>query len=331
MAEGRGVLVHCETDEGRLTALSTEVLSAGYGLAQDLGEKLSAVLIGSGVAALAQEAVAWGADEVFVVDEPWLGTSAEAHLAVMASVVARLAPKIVLCGQTPLGRDLAPRLAFRLDSAATLDCVALAIDPASRRLLQTKPVYGGNAQAVFTCESDPQIATVRSKAMSPRARDSERTGEIVTLPSGIDPSSLRVRVVEEHREDAAGVKLEEAEVIVAGGRGMGGAESFGQLEELARLLRGAVGASRPPCDNGWVPDGMQIGLTGKIVAPDLYIAVGLSGSSQHLSGCSGAKTIVALNKDPEANVFKVAHYGVLGDWTKTLPAFTAKVKELVAE
>lgn len=331
MAEYKDVLVHCETAEGKLTSIAIELLGAGSRLAHDLGEKLGAVLTGSNITGLAQEAIAFGADKVYVVDDPLLKDYlTDAYFSVMEKVVKQAMPQILLFGQTSLGRDLAPRLAFRLKTAASLDCVALAIDPSSKRLLQTKPVYGGNAQAIFMCESYPQIATVRSKAISPLGKDTSRKGEIITIIAGIDPSAVRTKLLEKKIEPAAGIKLEEAHVIVSGGRGIGSAEGFKQLEELARLLKGAVGASRPPCDNGWVPDNLQIGLTGKIVSPDLYIAVALSGSSQHLSGCSGAKTIVAINKDPEANIFRMAHYGVVGDWKKAIPAFIAKVRQLVA-
>ena len=192
----------------------------------------------------------------------------------------------------------------------------------------TKPVYGGNAQAIQICDSDPQVATVRAKSMTPLAKDESRNGEIVNLAAGLDPALIRTRVIE-RKVESSGVKLEDAKVIVSGGRGIGGAEGFKQLEELARALKGAVGASRPACDNKWVSDNLQIGLTGKIVSPELYIAVALSGSSQHLSGCSGAKVIVAINKDSEANIFKVAHYGIVADWKKALPSFTAKIKELM--
>ena len=332
MAEYKDVLVHCETDEGKLTSIATELLGAGSRLAHDLGEKLCAVLTGSNISGLAQEAIAFGADKVYVVDDPLLKDYlTDTYLLVMDKVVKQVTPQILLFGQTPLGRDLAPRLAFKLNTAASLDCVALAIDSASKRLLQTKPVYGGNAQAIFLCESNPQIATVRSKSMAPLAKDTARKGEVITIAGGIDPSAIRAKLLEKKVEAAAGIKLEEAHVIVTGGRGIGSVEGFKQLEELAKLLKGAVGASRPPCDSGWVSDNLQIGLTGKIVSPDLYIAVALSGSSQHLSGCSGAKTIVAINKDPEANIFKVAQYGVVGDWKKTLPAFTEKVKQLVTQ
>lgn len=331
MAEYKGVLVHCEVAEGKLAAIATELLGCGRKLADELKQELCAVLTGSGVSGIAKEAAAYGADKVYVVDDPLLKDyQTDSYVIVMEKVVKQVMPQILLIGQTSIGRDLASRLAFRLETAASLDCVELAIDSGSKRLQQTKPVYGGNAQAVFTCESNPQIATVRAKAMQPLERDDSRKGEVITVDAGIDSSAIRTRVLEKMPEVVEGIRLEDAEVVVCGGRGVGSAEGFKQLEDLAKLLKGAVGASRPPCDNGWVSDGLQIGLTGKIVAPSLYVAVGLSGSSQHMSGCSGSKAVVAINKDPEANIFKVAQYGIVEDWKKVLPAFTEKVKELVS-
>jgi electron transfer flavoprotein alpha subunit len=166
--------------------------------------------------------------------------------------------------------------------------------------------------------------------MSPLERDDSRQGEVITIEAGLDPSAIRTKTLEKVAETVAGIRLEDAEVVVSGGRGIGGADGFKQLEELTKLLKGAVGASRPACDNGWVPDVLQVGLTGKVVTPELYIAVALSGSSQHMSGCSGAKNIVAINKDPEANIVKLARFAVIGDWKKVIPAFTSKVKELLA-
>jgi len=331
MAENKGVLIFCETKEGKLAAIATELLGCGRKLADDLGQELSAVLVGSGVSELAKEAIAYGADKVYVVDDPQLKDyQTDSYVSVMGKVVGQAAPRILLMGQTSLGRDLAPRLAFRFKTAASLGCLELAIDPQSKLLLQTKPVYGGNAQAVFVCESLPQIATVRAKTMTPLEPDPSRKGEVAKIDAALDPSAIRTKVLEKVAEKITGIKLEDAEVIVCGGRGIGGAEGFTQLEELAKLLKGAVGATRPPCDNEWVPAGAQIGLTGKIVAPELYIAIALSGSSQHMSGCSGSKTIVAINKDPEANIFREARFGLVGDWKKALPAFTEKLKELLA-
>ncbi len=329
MADCQGVLVFCETFEGKISSISAELLGAGSRLARESGQTLQAVILGSDLGGSPDEAIACGADKVYAVDDPVLKDYlTDAYLMVMEKVVKQVAPSILILGQTPIGRDLAPRLAFRLNSAAVLDCVALAIDSATKRLLMTKPVYGGNAQAVQICDVDPQVVTIRAKTMSPLVRDASRKGEIVNVPAGIDPALIKTRLIE-RKIESAGVKLEDARVIVSGGRGMGSADGFRQLEDLARTLKGAVGASRPACDNKWVSDHLQIGLTGKIVSPELYIAVALSGSSQHLSGCSGAKVIVAINKDAEANIFKVAHYGIVADWKKALPSFAAKVKELV--
>jgi len=332
MAENKGVLVLCETKEGKLASISTELLGGGRKLADDLGQELSAALVGSGIGNLAKEAIAYGADKVYVVDDPILKDyQTDTYLPVMEKVVGQAMPQVLIMGQTSIGRDLAPRLAFRLNTAASLGCLELAIDPASKKLLQTKPVYGGNAQAVFITESFPQIATVRPKAMAPLEPDPSRKGEVVNVDAALDASAIRTKVLEKVPEEVAGIKLDDAEVVVSGGRGIGGTEGFAQLEELARLLKGAVGATRPPCDNGWVPAGAQVGLTGKIVTPDLYIAVALSGSSQHMSGCSASKTIVAINKDAEANIFREARFGVVGDWKKIVPAFTEKLKELLAK
>ena len=331
MSEYKGVMIYAEVAEGKLAATSTELLGCGRKLADELGEELCAVLAGSNISNLAQEVIAFGADKVYVVDDPLLKDyQTDSYISVMEKVIKQVMPQILLLGQTSIGRDLAPRLAFKLDTVATMDCLELAIDPDSKLMLQTKPVYGGNAQAIYTCESYPQIATVRAKAMSPLERDDSRHGEVITIEAGLDPSSIRTKVLEKVAETIEGIRLEDAEVVVSGGRGIGNAEGFKQLEELAKILKGAVGATRPPCDNGWVPDLLQVGLTGKIVTPELYIAVALSGSSQHMSGCSGSKNIIAINKDPEANIVRLARFAVIGDWKKVIPAFTNKVKELLA-
>jgi electron transfer flavoprotein alpha subunit len=331
MAEYKGVMIFCEAAEGKLAPSAAELLGGGRKLADDLGQELSAVLVGSGIKDLAQEAIAFGADKVYLVDDPLLKDyQTDSYVLAMEKVVKQAMPQIILMGQSAIGRDLAPMLAFRLNTAASLGCLEVAIDPQSKLMLQTKPVYGGNAQAVFVSNAFPQIATIRAKAMTPLEPDKSRKGEVVTIDAALDPKAIRARVVEKVSEKVEGIRLEDAKVVVSGGRGIGSAEGFKQLEELASLLKGAVGATRPPCDNEWVPAGAQIGLTGKIVTPDLYIAVALSGSSQHMSGCSGSKAIVAINKDPEANIFREARFGVVGDWKKVVPALTNKLKELLA-
>jgi electron transfer flavoprotein alpha subunit len=331
MADNKGVMIITEITEGKLSAISTELLGCGRKLADQLGQQLSAVLLGSDVKGYAQEAIAYGSDKVYVVEDAMLGSyQVDSYTAAIQKIVKEAAPSIILLGQTSVGSDIAPRLAFRLKTAATLDCVNLEIDKDTKRLLQTKPVYGGNAQAIFITDTDPQIVTVRAKSMSPLAKNDSRKGEVVKIDAGLDASLVRTKIIDKVKEAVEGVKLEDASIIVTGGRGIGGPEGFKQLEELAKVMKGAVGATRPACDNGWMPEKAQVGLTGKIVTPDLYIAVGVSGASQHLAGCSGSKTIVAVNKDSEANIFRIAHYGVVGDWKKVLPAFTAKVKELIS-
>jgi len=330
MADNKGIMIIAEVVNGALVAISKELLGAGRKLAGTLGEEVSAVLIGSGVAGAAQEAITSGADKVYVVDDEVLKDyRTDAYVTAAEKVIKEANPRIILAGQTTIGRDLMPRLAFRLNTAVTMDCVDLEIDAGTKTLQMTKPVYGGNARAIFTSDLLPQMATVRAKAMSAIPPDSARKGEVVTVAAGIDGAAVRTNVLQKVVAEVEGIKLEDAAIVVTGGRGIGGPDGFKQLEELAKILKGAVGASRPPCDNGWVPETIQIGLTGKIVSPDVYIAVALSGSSQHLAGCSGSKNIIAVNRDPEANIFKEARFGVVGDWKKVVPAFTTKVKELL--
>lgn len=330
MASSAAVVVVAETESGKITSVTLELLGCARGLADKVGGPVVAALAGNGVKALGTQLIAAGADQVLVADNPALNDySTDSYLQVMEQAVRQSAPQIVLLGQTAIGRDLAPRLAFRLDTGLATDCIDLDIDPQSKGLLATRPVYGGNARATFTIETRPQVATVRAKVMSPLPPNPARSGQVVSLDTPIN--TPRSKLVEKVKEEVKGVKLEDAEVVVSGGRGIGGSEGFQQLVELANILRGAVGATRAACDNSWWPATAQVGLTGKIVVPTLYIAVALSGSSQHMAGCSGAKTIVAINKDPEANIFKESQLGVVGDYRQVLPAFTAKVRQLVSK
>jgi len=331
MAENKGIMIYGELVEGKLTSITTELLGCGRRLADELKEELMCILAGEKLGDTPKSAIAYGADKAYAVEDALLKDyQTDSYVAVMEKAAKDLAPRIILFGQTSVGRDLAPRLAFRLGVPVSMDCLELSIDPATKFLQQTRPVFGGNARATFTSEVFPQMATVRQKAMTPLAPDTAIKGEVIPFKAELDAAKIRTKVLQTVKEEVTGVKLEDAQAIVTGGRGIGGPEGFKQLEELAKVLKGAVGASRPPCDNKWVPDTMQIGLTGKIVTPELYIAVGISGASQHLAGCSGAKTIIAINKDPEANIYKEARFGVVGDWKQILPAFTEKVKELLA-
>ncbi len=331
MADENGVMVLTEAANGKLTELATELLACGRKLADDLSVKLSAFTAGSGIKEIASEAIAFGADTAYFADNALLKNyHPEAYLAITEKLIKELKPQVVIMGQTDIGRDLAPRLAFRLQTVAVLDCIDLSLNPGSKKILLTKPVYGGNVHAVFTSDLSPQIATVRAKTVKPLPRDSSRKGEIVNFDAAINQSTFRLKLVEKKTQAMEGIRLEEAKVVVSGGRGMGGAEGFRQLEELAALLKGAVAASRPPADSGWVPNVRLVGLTGKVIAPEMYIAVGISGSSQHMAGCSASRNIIAINKDAEANIFRYARYGVVGDWRKVLPAFISKVKELLS-
>jgi len=330
MSDFKGVAVYCEIKDNKILPISAEGLGIGRKLADSLGQELSAIILGGGIGVLASQAIALGADKVYITDDAQLKDyQPEAYISTLENVIKQAKPQVVIFGQTDAGREIAPRLAFRLSTAATLDCVDLAIDDASKHLLQTKPVYGGNAQAVIITETDPQIVTIRTKAFAALVPNAVKKGEVVNIPA-VDTSSIKARITNRVVEEVAGIKIEDATVVVAGGRGIGSLEGFKQLDELAKLLKGAVGASRPPCDSNWIPDTAQVGLTGKIIAPEVYFAIAISGSSQHMSGCSGAKTIIAINKDKEANIFRHARFGVVGDWKKVLPTFTQKIKELLA-
>ncbi len=333
MAEHKGILVCGELANGKLASITTELLGCGRGLADDLKEELSCLLTGDAIGGAAEEAVNYGADRVYKVEHASLKEyEPDSYMQVAEKLVNEISPRAVLMGQTFMGRDFAPRLAFRMGSSLSTDCIDLSIDSETKMLVQTKPVYGSNAQAVFSSETYPQMVTVRSKAMSPIEPDSSRKGEVIPYEVDIDISKVRTKTLDTVKEEAVGMKLEDAPVIVCGGRGLGGAEPFHTtLKELADLLHGAVGASRPPADNGWVPESLHIGLTGKIVAPDLYFAIAVSGASQHTAGCSSSKHIIAINKDPEANIFREAEFGVVGKYEEVVPALTNKLKDLLAK
>jgi len=332
MAGNKGVLVLGELSRGALSTSTRELLGGGRDLADILGCALILLLLGDGLKTAGEKAISYGADEVYLAENTQLSNyQADSYLQVLEPVIRDINPEILLMGQTSMGRDLAPRLACRLKTGLAMDCVSLDIEPDSGLMRMTRPVYGCKALAVMTCRTKPQMATVRCGAMKSKGPDRSCRGRIEVIPAGIDESEIRTRVLERVEEPAAGIPLEEAQTIVCGGRGMGSADSFSILDELAQLLGGAVAASRPPCDAGWMSSTRQIGLTGKIVRPDLYIAVALSGSSQHMAGCSDSRVIVAINKDPEANIFSSAHYGVVGDYREILPPFIERIRQIREE
>ena len=328
--EASGVLVVGEIAAGQLTLTSKEVLAAGRELADGLDQQLAIGLLGTQVEGPATEALSFGADKVYAVTSPLLEEyQVDLHLAALEKLCREVSPNVLLMGRTDIGREVAPRLAFRLGVGQAQDCLEVKLDPETKRLLASRPVYGGSAVATVSCTEAPQTATIRPKVYEPLEADGSRQGELVAFPLELDPSIAKAKVVDVVSEEAEGVKLEDARIIVAGGRGLGGPEPFKELEELASVMGAAIGASRAVVDSGWVPAHWQIGLTGKTVTPDLYITVGISGASQHMAGCSGAKVIVAINKDPDANIFKEARYGVVGDWQKVLASFTEAVRDLM--
>ncbi|MBI2165630.1 MAG: electron transfer flavoprotein subunit alpha/FixB family protein [Chloroflexi bacterium] len=331
MSSTSGVLVVGETQNGRLAPVTAELLGLARSLARGLQEQVAVVLGAEKLSPeAAADAIAYGAETVYTVEHALMEQSpVEAMLAVVERVVREKTPTVVLVGKTLAGSDLGPGLAFRLGVGLAQDCIEVTLDSKEKGLVAVRPVYGGVAMARVALKRMPYVATVRPKAFDPPQRDTSRKGEVVALNPSLDASVARVRVLERASEESAGVRLEDARVVVGGGRGLGGPEPFQMLEELAKLLGGAVGASRAVCDAGWVPYHYQIGLTGKTIAPDLYITVAISGASQHMAGCSGARNIVAINKDRDSNIFKEARFGVVADWKKALPAFAETVKELV--
>jgi electron transfer flavoprotein alpha subunit len=329
----QGVLVLAEVSDGKLAGVAQELLGVGRRLADALGEELAAAVLGSQVGDSGAEAIAYGADKVYLIDDPLLASpQPDAYTATLEHLCQDIRPSILLLGKTSLGVEVGPRLAFRLHTALGSDCTDLRIDPDTRRMVMTRPVFGGNAMVDMACaERFPQMASVRPKTQAPLPRDDTRQGEIINRPSGIDATVVRAKFISRNKKAVEGITLSGAPTVISGGRGLRGAESFKYLKELGELLGAAVGASKAAVDEGWVPPEMQVGLTGVTVTPNLYIAVGISGAAQHIAGMGYSKNIVAINKDPDAAIFQRAHFGVVGDWQKVIPAFTRKCKELLAK
>lgn len=327
----RGVLVVAEVSDGRLSSIAQELLGVGRRLADELGEELAAAVLGSQLGASGQETIAFGADKVYVIDDPLLASpQPDAYTAALEHLCRDIQPSILLLGKTSLGSEVGPRLAFRLQTALGSDCTDLSIDPDSHRLIMTRPVFGGNAVVDMMCDAgNPQIATVRPKTQAALARDEARTGESVARAAGIEAADIRAKFISRNKKAVEGITLTGAPIVISGGRGLKGADSFKPLKALGDLLGAAVGASKAAVDEGWVPPEMQVGLTGVTVTPNVYIAVGISGAAQHIAGMGYSKNIVAINKDPDAAIFQRAHFGVVGDWQKVIEGFTRKCKELL--
>ncbi len=324
-----GILVVTRVESGAVVKSGLELLGAARSLAEPLGQRVTAALLGKETSAHLQRLFVQGADLVAAASHPSLETYApEAYLSALEQLCRHLHPSMILLAADSIGRELAPRLAHRLEAGIVTEVIEVAVTDNTPTF--TAPAYGGRAMAVFVPKGYPVVITVKPKAFKPLPADEWRHGEVVEIDLDLPEHLLQVKVVERVKEETGGVKLEEAKVVIGGGRGVGGPEGFKLLEQLAEVLKGAVGASRAATDAGWVPTSWQIGQTGKTISPDLYLAVGISGATQHIAGVSGAKTIVAINTDAEAPIFKVAQLGIVGDYRRILPRLIEKLKELLA-
>jgi electron transfer flavoprotein alpha subunit len=318
----QGVLVVAEQADGTFRKIAYEAVSEGRRLADTLGETVSAVVLGSGIEGIAGELGKYGADKILVGDDPAVADyTTDGYANVLFDVVKDNDPRILLLGASSQGKDLSARLAARLGVGLAMDCIALTLD--GEKLIATRSMYGGKVLAKVALEGIPQMSAIRPNVME--IVEAAKAGNIEKIK--IETGVVKTRVVEKRLETASKVDLTEADVIVSGGRGMGGPD-FSVIEELAEALGGTVGASRSAVDEGWRPHSDQVGQTGKVVSPNLYIACGISGAIQHLAGMGSSKYIVAINKDPEAPIFKKADYGIVEDLFKAVPAIMAELKKV---
>lgn len=334
MAENyRNIWVYIENEEGAAKSVGLELLKPGRELADKIGEKLVAVVIGSDIDQVVADAMAYGADEIILVQgEDYQHYNTEGFTYAMEQLVVKYNPSALLIGATNNGRDLGPRLSCRLETGLTADCTALDIDVESGNMAWTRPAFGGNLMATILCpDARPQIGTVRPGVFKKTERAADRTvpiiAEEIPVPAGLVRTE-RVKVIKDAAEEM--VNLEEAEIIVSGGRGLGKPENFSYIQGLAKALGGTVGSSRAAVDAGWISHIHQVGQTGKTVQPKVYVACGISGAIQHLAGMSSADKIIAINKDPDAPIFDVADYGIVGDLFEVIPALEKEINRLKA-
>lgn len=326
----KGVWVFAEQRNGKMMATAFELIGEGRKLADKLGVELSALLLGSEVSSLADELIHHGADRVILADHPELKLyTTDGYTKVIADLVNSKKPEIILIGATNIGRDLGPRVAARLDTGLTADCTKLDIDEEQRILLQTRPAFGGNIMAtIITPKHRPQMSTVRPGVMKKLACDITRKGIIEKVEVELAKKDIRTIVKEVVKSAKQSVNLIDAEIIVSGGRGLGGPDGFNIITELAKELGGVVGSSRAAVDSGWITQDHQVGQTGKTVRPKIYIACGISGAIQHLAGMQSSDCIIAVNKNPDAPIFGVADYGIVGDLYKVIPMMVEEIKKI---
>jgi len=322
-----GVWVFAEQREGKLMGVAIELLGEGKKLAKEIGCELCAILCGENVDDLTEELIAYGADKVYYANMPELKTyNTDAYTKTIYEAISKYKPEIVLLGATHIGRDLGPCLAVRCGTGLTADCTKLEIDPEDKKLKQTRPAFGGNLMATIICPNHrPQMSTVRPGVMEKPVYEKGRKGEIIALNPVFKKGDIRTKVLEIIKSVEDVVSLTDAEIIVAGGRGLGGPEGFELLNEFAKKLGGTVGASRAAVDSGWIDHAYQVGQTGTTVKPKIYFACGISGAIQHLAGMQDSGYIVAINKNENAPIFEVADYGIAGDLYKVIPAIMAEL------
>jgi electron transfer flavoprotein alpha subunit len=328
MAEKKTILVIGEMEKGKASSITRELLGGARMLADKISGDVCLVLFGEAAASLAPEGIALGADSVYAVTHAgYEDFNSDSYTSLIGGLCSKITPVLCLLGQTDLGRDVAPRLAARLGAALAMDCVQVDYD--AGRFQQTRPAYGGKALCVMASkEGLLQIDTVRAKSMASAVSQGGRTGETIVLSEAPDAAVIKAKLLEAKKTEAEGVKLEDAKVIVSGGGGLGGVAGFDMIKQLADLLGGVVGATRVPVDENWVPLSMEIGQTGKIVSPALYIAIGISGAAQHITGCINSKKIVTINRDPDANMFKISDVGLVADYKAVVPVLIEKLKAM---
>jgi electron transfer flavoprotein alpha subunit len=326
----KGVWVFIEQAEGHIRGVSHELLGEGRKLAEAMGQELAGVLIGNQVEALTKDVFASGAGKIYLVEGPeYNHYSTDGFATTLSDLITTYKPSVILIGATNDGRDLGPRVACRIGTGLTADCTNLDIDADTGLVAWTRPAFGGNIMATILCpEHRPQMGTIRPKVFKRPVQDFNRTGEIVRVASKVKPQDIRTKFIELLQVCTTSCNLEEAEVIVSGGRGMCKPENFKLIEELAEVLGGTVGASRAAVDAGWKPALHQVGQTGKTVGPKIYIACGISGAIQHIAGMSSSDIIIAINKDADAPIFNVADFGIVGDVMEVLPILTEELRKI---
>ena len=327
MTDSSGVMVIAGLEDNLPTDLTGEMLGLARRLSVGLGGPVSAVAFSNGPDSLGQALISQGADRAILVEgkaiEPY---QADAWLPDLVKLVQDHAPMVVLVGHTVIGMDLAPRLAFRFDTAVAMGCEDVAVD--GGKVLLTRACYGGKAMEQMSFATTPFIATVKGRTQAPLPPDATRKGDLTRAPSSVTDADIRTKILGQDRATEEGIRLENAKVVVAGGGGLGGPEGFEAVAQLASVLGGAVGASRVACDLGWCPPHYQIGLSGKTVEPDLYIAIGISGAGQHMAGCANAKVIVTINSAADAPIFQSSHFGVVAGHEQLIPALTEEIQKL---